>query len=113
MDGCTSTAREVIVRSLSSLGSKSLAHRRGRTVLTGLGVALGVALFFGVLVANRSVNRSFERLTVYQSVPTYSASVQRVDNSELSQEMVDRVRALPHVADSALPVDRLRLFVRI
>src|SRR3954451_16270566 len=61
-DTSTSTALGVIVRNLSSLGSKNLAHRRGRTFLTGLGIALGVALLFGVLVANRSVNQSFEHL---------------------------------------------------
>ena len=70
------------MRSLSSLGSKSLAHRRGRTFLTGLGVALGVALLFGVLVANNSVNRAFERRTSEHYTPQFNTSASRVDNRE-------------------------------
>src|SRR5688572_16343776 len=50
------------VRRLSSLGSKSLAHRKGRSVLTGAGIVLGVAIFFGVLVSNATTQRGVDRL---------------------------------------------------
>jgi len=52
----------MLVRRLSSLGSKSLAHRKGRSVLTGAGIVLGVAIFFGVLVSNASTQEGVDRL---------------------------------------------------
>jgi putative ABC transport system permease protein len=51
------------VRSLSSLGSRSLARRKGRSALTATGVALGVALLFAVLVSNATVNRALDKLS--------------------------------------------------
>lgn len=50
------------MRRLSSLGSRNLRHRRGRTVLTGAGIALGVAIFFGVVVTNATTNTGVDRL---------------------------------------------------
>ena len=50
------------MRRLSSLGSKSLAHRKGRSILTGAGIVLGVAIFFGVLVSNATTQRGVDRL---------------------------------------------------
>ena len=50
------------MRRLSSLGSKSLAHRKGRSVLTGAGIVLGVAIFFGVLVSNATTQDGVDRL---------------------------------------------------
>ena len=50
------------VRRLSSLGSKSLAHRKGRSALTAGGIVLGVAILFGVLVANATTQRGVDDL---------------------------------------------------
>lgn len=50
------------MRRLSSLGSKSLAHRKGRSVLTGAGIVLGVAILFGVLVSNATTQRGVDLL---------------------------------------------------
>lgn len=50
------------MRRLSSLGSKSLAHRKGRSVLTGAGIVLGVAIFFGVLVSNATTQDGVDQL---------------------------------------------------
>src|SRR5437899_3685294 len=47
---------------LEALGAHSLAHRRGRSVLTALGIVLGVAVLFGVLVTSDAVNRAFQDL---------------------------------------------------
>ncbi|MEY2402826.1 MAG: putative transport system permease protein, partial [Acidimicrobiaceae bacterium] len=100
------------MRSLSSLGSRSLAHRPGRTLLTGLGVALGVALLFGVLVANRSVNRSFERAT--ERIPTtFNVSLTRSDGAVLSDDVIVRTFALPHVSNGEVQPDRTELRVAI
>ncbi len=51
-----------LVRALSSLGSKSLAHRKGRSLLTGLGIVLGVAILFGVLVSNATTQKGVDNL---------------------------------------------------
>ncbi|HUQ39500.1 MAG TPA: FtsX-like permease family protein [Acidimicrobiales bacterium] len=48
------------VRRLESLGARSLAHRRGRSVLTSLGIVLGVAILFGVLSTNASVSKGLD-----------------------------------------------------
>lgn len=50
------------MRRLSSLGSKHLAHRKGRSVLTALGIVLGVAILFGVQVANASTSAGIDNL---------------------------------------------------
>lgn len=50
------------MRGAYSLGWRYLKERRGRSVLTGAGIALGVAIVFGVLVANESTARTFDRL---------------------------------------------------
>ena len=50
------------MRKLSSLGSKSLAHRKGRSLLTGTGIVLGVAILFGVLVANATTQKGADNL---------------------------------------------------
>ena len=51
-----------LARRLSSLGSKSLAHRKGRSILTGTGIVLGVAIFFGVLVSNATTQDGVDML---------------------------------------------------
>ena len=50
------------MRSLSSLGSKQLKHRKGRSLLTSIGITLGVAILFGVLVSNDTTNEGFKSL---------------------------------------------------
>jgi putative ABC transport system permease protein len=50
------------VRTLSSLGSRQLAHRKGRSILTALGIVLGVAILFGVLVTNATTQTGVDRL---------------------------------------------------
>ena len=50
------------MRRLSSLGSKHLAHRKGRSVLTALGITLGVAILFGVQVSNASTQSGIDKL---------------------------------------------------
>ena len=50
------------MRTLSSLGSKHLAHRKGRSALTALGIVLGVAILFGVLVSNATTQTGIDLL---------------------------------------------------
>src|SRR5438067_7875956 len=86
-------AWEVTVRRLSSLGFKTARQRAARSTLAATGLALGVALLFGILVANASVNRVFHRLTPAQMQG--NVSVQRVDNQPLSVGDIERIRSLP------------------
>lgn len=50
------------MRRLSSLGSKQLAHRKGRSALTAIGIVLGVAILFGVLVTNATTQSGVDVL---------------------------------------------------
>lgn len=50
------------MRRLSSLGSKQLAHRKGRSALTAIGIVLGVAILFGVLVTNATTQTGVDAL---------------------------------------------------
>jgi len=47
---------------LSRISTKGVAERRGRSALTVTGIALGVAIFFGVSVSNATVDRAFTAL---------------------------------------------------
>ena len=49
------------MRSLASLGPRSVRRDAGRYVLTAIGIALGVGVVFGILLTNESVTRSFDR----------------------------------------------------
>lgn len=51
------------MRSLSAVGLRSLRERRGRYLLTGVAIVLGVGVLFSVLVSAASVNRGFDRFT--------------------------------------------------
>ena len=89
-----------LVRRLSSLGSKSLAHRKGRSVLTGAGIVLGVAILFGVLVANattqRGVDDMIENWTGRSDVLVGATGV---FDANLPKGTVDKVAKLPDVTD--------------
>lgn len=50
------------MRSLSSLGFRHLRHRKGRSVLTGLGIAFGVAIFFATMVSNATTEASLQAI---------------------------------------------------
>ncbi|MEX2393927.1 MAG: FtsX-like permease family protein, partial [Actinomycetota bacterium] len=39
-----------------------MAHRKGRSILTGTGIVLGVAIFFGVIVSNATTQRGVDDL---------------------------------------------------
>lgn len=91
------------MRTLSSLGFKSLGHRRGRSALAALGVCLGVALLFGVLVANASVTDALDR---FASAPTLNVVVRERDGSPLPFDMLARAVRLPHIRAANVPPSR-------
>lgn len=50
------------MRSLNGLARRSLARRKARYALTASGIALGVAVLFGVLVASNAMTSSLDRV---------------------------------------------------
>ena len=83
---------------LEALGAHSLAHRRGRSVLTALGIVLGVAVLFGVLVTSDAVNRAFQDLVrSYTGRSDVSMGPVGDWQSGLAPATADQVRKLPGV----------------
>src|SRR5438309_4902235 len=88
------------VRKLSSLGSKSLAHRKGRSILTGAGIVLGVAILFGVLVANATTQKGVDDLiSSFTGRADVDVGPVGAFDAKLPPGTIDRLRKLPQVAD--------------
>jgi putative ABC transport system permease protein len=88
------------VRRLSSLGSKSLAHRKGRSLLTGAGIVLGVAILFGVLVANATTQQGVDDLIEdFTGRADVVVNAQGFFESKLPKGTLEKVRKLPGVKD--------------
>jgi putative ABC transport system permease protein len=88
------------VRRLSSLGSKNLAHRKGRSILTGTGIVLGVAILFGVLVANATTQKGVDDLiSSFTGRSDVVAGPIGAFDAKLPPGTVERLRSLPQVAD--------------
>jgi putative ABC transport system permease protein len=87
------------VRKLSSLGSKSLAHRKGRSLLTGGGIVLGVAILFGVLVSNATTQKGVDDLieTITGRADVVAGPV-GVFDATLPPGSITKLKALPDVA---------------
>jgi putative ABC transport system permease protein len=85
---------------LYALYRERLRHQRSAELLAGAGIAVGVALVFGVLVANSSVLGSTRQMT--RSV-NGSASLRLVARSSAGfpQKLAQSVAMLPGVLDSA------------
>jgi putative ABC transport system permease protein len=82
------------VRSLGALGVRNLRRAVGRSLLTAGGVTLGVAVLFGVLVANASASRAFSEQFLDLSVPNVAV---RAPDGELPPDAVARLAAAPDV----------------
>lgn len=88
------------MRRLSSLGSKNLAHRKGRSILTGTGIVLGVAILFGVLVANATTQKGVDNLIAsFTGRADVVAGPVGAFDGKLPNGTIDRLRKLPQVAD--------------
>jgi putative ABC transport system permease protein len=71
-------------------------------VLAGLGIAVGVALVFAVVVASGSVTSGASQI-VKTAVGAANLQLRARSSSGFDERLTDRVRALPHVR-AALPV---------
>jgi putative ABC transport system permease protein len=98
------------VRGLSSLAWRSLAARRLRTLLTVLGVALGVGVLFASLATNAGIERSIER-TVRDLVGRADLRVEAFHETGLSRRSVEAIRTTPGV-DVAVPALERRIYLR-
>ena len=50
------------LRSLGGLAARTARERRGRAIITTTGIALGVAIFFGVADCNASIDRAYAQM---------------------------------------------------
>jgi ABC-type lipoprotein release transport system permease subunit len=87
------------MRSLSGLGIRTLAERRGRLVMIGVGIALGVALLTGALTATGSISRALDGLGGTRAVvlPPADGGTAGIPQSMASAAQ----RALPGVEHAA------------
>ena len=101
----TPTIYKVRVSTLLALYGWRLRRHKVQELLAGIGIAVGVALFFGVLVANTSTTSSESQLI---HAVTGSARLQLAARSSAGFEarLVERVRELKGV-EVAAPVLRL------
>jgi putative ABC transport system permease protein len=106
----TPTVLGVRVSTLFALYGWRLRRHSVQELLAGVGIATGVALFFGVLVANTSVTSSESQL-IHAVVGSASLQLSARSSEGFDQSLVGRVRALPGV-EVAAPVLRLDASIR-
>jgi putative ABC transport system permease protein len=79
---------------LRSIGRRELRRRKARYAMTALGIVLGVANVFGVLVTNASTNRAIRNQS---EVFTISQVFADPRGNSFDAVTLDRLRALPDV----------------
>lgn len=94
------------MRRLSQLGSRQLSTRKGRSLLTALGIVLGVAILVGVLVANATSRVGVDRLVV-DLVGRADVVVSKVGGSDATASRAEflRLYELPDVEVAALSLN--------
>ncbi|MHB8460641.1 MAG: ABC transporter permease [Candidatus Limnocylindrales bacterium] len=97
------------MRGLTGLAWRSLSARRGRAVLTIVGIALGVGVLFAALATNDGIERSADR-TVAALVGRADLRVTAFTERGLSDATVAAIRATPGVAVAAPRIER-RTFI--
>lgn len=85
------------MRRLSSLAWRTLAARRGRTILTVAGVALGVGVLFAALATNAGIDASIDR-TVAAIVGRADLRVSALGESGLGTPTIEAIASTPGVA---------------
>lgn len=85
------------MRSLSGLGVRSVRRSMGRYVLTAVGASLGVAVFFGVVVTNASIDAALDRVVGRSDAAAVSIDPVGSYGAELPADTVTRAASLPDV----------------
>lgn len=98
------------MRSLSGLGVRSVRRSVGRYVLTAVGASLGVAVFFGVVVTNASIDAALDRVVGRSDAAAVSIEPVGTYGAELPADAVARAASLPDVRTASgtvwFPVNR-------
>ncbi len=76
---------------------RNLFRRKTRTVLTALGVSLGVFVGVGMLAVARSLRTAIARSGDPENVLVHSRTADQIELSSLDAGIVERLRALPGV----------------
>src|SRR5437870_2552061 len=79
---------------LRSIGRRELTRRKVRYALTALGIVLGVANIFGVLVTNGSTNRAIRQQSEAFTISQVFANPR---GKSFDAETLDRLAKLPEV----------------
>jgi putative ABC transport system permease protein len=90
---------------LTALAWRSLAARRLRSLLTVVGIALGVGVLVASLAVDAGIERSIDR-TVEDLVGRADVRISSFRETGLSDETVEAIRATPGVAVAAPAVER-------
>ena len=90
---------------LAALAWRSLAARRLRTTLTVLGIALGVALMTGTLIANQAAGETVRR-AAGELFGKAELRVQAFDPAGFTPRAITTLRRLPGVTAAAAVADR-------
>src|SRR5712691_5227161 len=85
---------------LSSLAFRSLAARRGRTGLSTIGIALGIAVLYASLATDAGIAASIDR-TVRNLVGRADLRVESFGPKGLSADTLAEIDAAPGVAIAA------------
>src|SRR5919112_1419986 len=88
-----------------SLAIRSLAARPGRTVLSALGIALGVALLYASLATDAGIAASVDR-TVRDLVGRADLRIESFGPNGLSPAALAEIEAAPGVTDPAAALER-------
>lgn len=83
----------------SVLGIRTIRRRLTRFVLTAVGIALGIGVFFAVLVTNASIDAAMDRVIGRRLVPNVRMEAAAGYAAELPADVVDRAAKLPGVID--------------
>jgi putative ABC transport system permease protein len=90
---------------LAALAWRGLAARRLRTALTIIGVALGVAVVAGTLLANRAASEAVER-AASEMLGRAELRVRAFDPDGFTPRAVTTLRQIPGVLDAAAVAER-------
>ena len=87
------------MRRSSVLGMRTIRRRLTRFVLTAIGIALGVGVFFAVLVTNATIDAGLDRILGRHQVPNIRMEAAAGFAADLPLAVIDRAARLPDVVD--------------
>src|SRR4051794_29753476 len=86
------------MRTLGALGPRSFRRNAGRYVLTAIGIALGVGVLFGILLANESVTNALEQNLAPAQSGRVGVQAAGTLGGDIPHDVAVRASRLPGVA---------------